>query len=99
MATYRILGDQEMYVAAIDKIVPPGETFDLEDDVARDMAFAPSLYEVVTEPAPLPTPDEPKRNASADDWRAYALDKGADPDRVAELGRDELIAEFGENGD
>lgn len=99
MATYRILGDDDLYVAVIDRIVPAGETFEVDDDVARELAFAPDVYETLVEPKALPKPEQPKKNGSVDEWREYALSQGADPTRVAELGRDDLIAEFGDKED
>lgn len=37
----------------------------------------------------------PTRNASRLEWAEYALARGADPARVADMKRDELVAEFG----
>lgn len=38
---------------------------------------------------------EPARNASRDEWVAYALTKGATEESVADLKRDELVEKFG----
>lgn len=38
--------------------------------------------------------EPPARNASAAAWRDYAVEVGADPAEVADLGRDELVARF-----
>ena len=37
-------------------------------------------------------PAEPKGNASVDEWRAYAVQKGLEADAVAELKREEIKA-------
>jgi len=38
----------------------------------------------------------PAKNAPKDEWIEYALAKGGDPAKVADMRRDDLIAEFGE---
>lgn len=49
------------------------------------------------EPAPQTAPkvEEPAGNASADDWRAYALSQGASPEEVADLSRNDLRDTYG----
>jgi hypothetical protein len=42
------------------------------------------------------TPKAPPKNAPKDEWVEYALAKGGDPAKVADMRRDDLIAEFGE---
>lgn len=42
-----------------------------------------------------PDAGEPARNASRDEWAAYALTKGATEESVADLKRDELVEKFG----
>lgn len=39
--------------------------------------------------------EQPAGNASADDWRAYALTQGATEDEVAALSRNELREKYG----
>jgi hypothetical protein len=39
--------------------------------------------------------DEPARNASRDEWAAFAATRGATEEELAELKRDELVEKFG----
>ena len=41
-------------------------------------------------------PKAPAKNAPKDEWIAYAVAKGADEADLADMRRDDLIAEFGE---
>ena len=99
MAEYRNRTDSELWVPLVDKAVGPGESFEVDDEVAREHAFSPEIFETVVEPAPLPEPKRPAKNAKVEAWQEYARALGADTDRVAAMGRDELIAEFGEKED
>jgi len=50
------------------------------------------------EPEPAPAADvleEPARNGSTDEWRAFAIAKGAQAEDVAALKRDELVELYG----
>lgn len=96
MAEYRNITDDELWVPLVNRAVKPGETFEVDDDTARDLAFSDELFETVDAPPAPPTNTVPAKNASAEAWREYALAEGADPDRVAGMSRDDLIAEFGE---
>lgn len=49
-----------------------------------------------SEPTPPPAGEIPKKNGSADAWRAYAAAKGFDVD--ADVKRDEIIAALKSNG-
>lgn len=51
--------------------------------------------EVTADDEQAPASARPTRNASRLEWAEYALSKGADPARVADMKRDELVAEFG----
>lgn len=99
MAEYRNITDDEQWVPLANAAVAPGETFLLEDDVAREYVFSEELFETVVAPEPAPEPSAPKKNAATEAWQEYALALGADRDRVAGMSRDELIAEFGEKED
>ena len=46
-------------------------------------------------PEPPSKPERPAGNASADVWRAYAVASGADPEDVADLSRNELRDQYG----
>lgn len=45
--------------------------------------------------APADLVEQPAKNASQADWRAYALTQGATEDEVADLGRNELRDKYG----
>lgn len=95
MAEYRNITDDDLWVPLANRTIEPGESFEVDDDVARDLAFSDEIFETVVAPPAAPAPSEPAKNASAEAWREYALAEGADPDRVAGMSRDDLIAEFG----
>lgn len=46
---------------------------------------------------PADLEEQPAGNASADDWRAYALTQGATEDEVADLSRNELRDQYGKD--
>lgn len=67
----------------------PGSDHEAElDRLAEDPA---TNWRRVDEPDSEPEPEAPARNASADDWRAYAVAHGMPPDEAGEYSRDKLV--------
>lgn len=89
------------------EIKPPGANSSDEQEVTPTPPSEPErqhLFDVYTpgamteEGTPTPAAPEverPTRNASRLEWAEYALSQGADPAKVADMKRDELVAEFG----
>lgn len=97
MATYRNVSGEHISVPLLDdRVLEPGETFDLDDEVAREFGFSPDIFETLVAPKGS-EPKQPAKNATTEAWQAWAVHKGADPESVATKLRDELIAEFGED--
>lgn len=96
MAEYRNITEGVLWVPLVDRAIQPGETFEVDDETARELAFSDEIFETVVAPPSAPENDRPAKNASTEAWAEYALAEGADPDRVAGMSRDDLIAEFGE---
>lgn len=68
------------------------------DGYDRPLLLSPEHAELIgaTERAQAEDPDAaPARNASADEWRDWALRSGAIPETVAGLSRAELIEQYG----
>lgn len=63
-----------------------------DDGSAADAAASSETPAPATVPAtPEPDANMPAKNASADEWRAYAVSKGMDPTAADNAGRDELV--------
>lgn len=80
-------------------VVPAGQSEEwLATHLAAEMIVegdAPA--EPAPEPDPAPDPDaRPAGNASADEWRAYAVARGMSQEEADGLGRDELRDRFTE---
>ena len=56
--------------------------------VVQDMGEVPAATHT-------PDPDEPKGNASRDDWAAYAKSQGATDDQLANMSRDDIRGRYG----
>lgn len=70
-----------------------GELPDPDSSDAGDITPPPADNEHVADGAEL---FEPKGNASVEEWRAYAVQKGHEVDAVADLKRDDIKALFTE---
>lgn len=66
--------------------IEKGQLFIVGDDDEDDTPPAP--------PAP-PAGSEPSRGASRDLWVEFALSKGAKPEDLEDLKRDDLVAKYG----
>lgn len=73
----------------------------IPDDLGKEQPVVPPKADDTKTPGLIGSsqvagPKAPAKNAPKDDWIAYAVAKGADADKVADMKRDDLIAEFGE---
>lgn len=79
-------------LALVDEVhEDPADEDDEDDEDLEDQDDQDDQDDQGDEGEPL---EPPARNASAAAWRDYAVEVGADPAEVADLGRDELVARF-----
>lgn len=65
------------------------------DGVIRAGVAAIGASDGTTPEPPPPAPEMPKRNGSQEEWAAYAIAVGADPDEARQATRDDLIDRYG----
>lgn len=77
-----------------DHVYEPGEAPTSASPAPVEPVEAPAP---APEPEPVSEPEQPAGNASADVWRAYAVAaRGANPEDVAGMNRNELRDTFGQ---
>lgn len=81
----RAVADEEQHAAEIGYCRSRGYLFPDEDSEPATESEAPA------EPV---ASDLPRRNASADTWRTYAVEHGMSADEAASLSRDQLAERF-----
>lgn len=96
VALDRKRGDQ----LVADKLVRPASGPVKESDEPQGGAASPDPGNVAQQPAqPAPAVEQPKGNASKQEWVDYArsVDPSLDEDYFKDMGRDEIAKEFGDN--
>lgn len=69
-----------------DAPIPP----DIDEDTLIHLVDSDLVAEVKASKKDEPEDDRPAKNASTDEWRAYAISKGENAESVGKLSRDEL---------
>jgi hypothetical protein len=99
-AKIKSIADDDRNIPLAGGLVEAGATFEISDEDFWHHDWSTDLYDVV-EPSPASTKpkssdDPPAKNASKGDWLEYAKSRGADPEVINDLTRDQLAEQFGD---